>query len=280
MEIARSIEEMRIFRRGRNYGAQLGFVPTMGALHEGHLSLVRAARARDDVVVMSIFVNPTQFGPNEDFASYPRDEERDLERAEDAGVDVVFLPSVEEMYPHGATTSVSVGRLSTILEGADRPGHFDGVCTIVAKLFNIVSPTSAYFGQKDAQQVAVVKRMVADLRFQIEIVVCPTVREGDRLALSSRNTYLGAGEREHASALHDALEAGRDVFTSDGPDQAEKAMWELLVAHDLQPSYARVVDPDTFAPAIEQRRPALLVIAAHLGKTRLIDNLLIEGEDG
>lgn len=275
MDLVRSIAELReLLSKDRS----IGFIPTMGALHEGHLSLVELARARDDVVVVSIFVNPTQFGPTEDFANYPRDESRDLQLAEAAGVDVVFLPPVEEMYPSGATTRITVGPLATIVEGADRPGHFDGVCTIVAKLFHIVAPTRAYFGQKDAQQVAVIKKVVADLDFPVEIVVGSTVRESDGLALSSRNRYLSVDERRRASALHSALMAGRATLRTEGPEAAEKAMWELLVARDLQPSYARVVDPDTFAPVTDEG-PALLVIAAHLGKTRLIDNLFIEGED-
>ncbi|HEV3471718.1 MAG TPA: pantoate--beta-alanine ligase [Actinomycetota bacterium] len=275
MELARSIAHLRpLLPRDRS----IGLVPTMGALHDGHLSLVRLARERDDVLVMSIFVNPTQFGPTEDFASYPRDEKRDLELAEEAGVDVVFLPEVEEMYPQGATTHISVGTLSTVLEGADRPGHFDGVCTIVGKLFNIVAPTHAYFGQKDAQQVAVIKKMVMDLDFPIEIVVAPTVRERNGLALSSRNEYLTADERVRATAIYRALEAGRDALKAHGTEAAEKVMWELLVAHDVQPSYAHVIDPNTLAPAGEHG-PALLVIAARVGKTRLIDNLLIGQEE-
>lgn len=278
MDVARSIAAMRTFRSGNDYGEKIGLVPTMGALHEGHLSLVELARAREDVVVMSIFVNPTQFGPNEDLASYPRDEARDLALAEAAGVDVVFLPAVDDMYPPGDDTRISVGSLATILEGEDRSGHFDGVCTVVAKLFNIVYPHRAYFGQKDAQQVAVVKKMVADLAFPIEIVVGPTLREPDGLALSSRNAYLSSEERARANVIHTALQRGREVLRAEGPDAAEKAMWELLVASDLQPSYARAVDPDTFAPPTDGG-PALLAIAARLGRTRLIDNLLIPKEE-
>ena len=275
MDVAGSIAALR---NSLPADRSIGFVPTMGALHEGHLSLVELARARDDVVVMSIFVNPTQFGPNEDLASYPRDEARDLALAEAAGVNVVFLPAVEEMYPPGDDTRISVGSLATIVEGEDRPGHFDGVCTVVAKLFNIVHPHRAYFGQKDAQQVAVVKKMVADLAFPTEIVVGPTVREPDGLALSSRNAYLSPEERARANVIHTALQKGREVLRAEGSDAAEKAMWELLVASDLQPSYARVVDPDTFAPPSDGGH-ALLVIAARLGTTRLIDNLLIPKEE-
>lgn len=273
MEKARTIESMRKLRAEVARGLRLGFVPTMGALHEGHLSLIRTARAECDVVVVSIFVNPTQFGPNEDFASYPRSEEDDLAHAREAGADYCFLPSVEEMYPPGAASTVSVGELGAILEGADRPGHFDGVATVVAKLFNIVQPHRAYFGHKDAQQIAVVKQMVRDLYFDVDIVVGTTVRESDGLAMSSRNVYLSAEERARATSLHDALRAGAEAARSDGIDIAEKVMWELLVDRGVEPSYARAVDPETFRDP-DPSGPILLVIAARVGTTRLIDNLL------
>lgn len=258
----------------RERGETISFVPTMGALHEGHLSLVDAARRVGGYVVMSIFVNPLQFGPNEDLAAYPRDEDRDLKLAEGAGVDIVFLPTVSEMYPEGRSTTVSVGELGTVLEGVDRPGHFDGVATVVAKLFNLVRPDLAVFGQKDAQQVAVIKKMVKDLSYAIEIVVAPTVREPDGLALSSRNAYLSADDRPRASALYRALLAGANTIAEEGFEAAEKNMWELLVAEGLEPSYARVVDPETFGPPANGSH-VLLVIAARLGDTRLIDNMLI-----
>lgn len=275
MKVVRSRAELHgTLRAARVEGSRIGFVPTMGALHEGHLSLVEVAREVADVVVMSIFVNPLQFGPNEDLASYPRDEDRDLRLAEGAGVDLVFVPSVEEMFPDGRSTTVSVGDLGNILEGADRPGHFDGVATVVAKLFNLVSPDVAIFGQKDAQQVAVIKKMVKDLSYAMEIVVAPTVRESDGLALSSRNAYLSADDRPRASALHRALRAGSETIAEEGFEAAEKNMWELLVAEGLEPSYARVVDPKTFGPPAEGSH-VLLVIAARLGNTRLIDNMLV-----
>jgi pantoate--beta-alanine ligase len=278
MDVVRSARALRAALEDAHLSAvRIGFVPTMGALHDGHLSLVRAARARSRVVVMSIFVNPLQFGPREDLASYPRSESRDLELATRAGVDLVFIPSVEEMYPAGAATTISAGPLGEVLEGADRPGHFDGVATVVAKLFNLVEPDFTFFGQKDAQQVAVVRQLVRDLSYDVELVVCPTVREPDGLALSSRNAYLSPEDRERATALHRALELGLSVRADEGDEAAEKRMWDLLVAEGVQPSYARVVDPDTFGPA-RPGRSALVVVAAHLGATRLIDNLLADPE--
>lgn len=252
----------------------VGFVPTMGALHEGHLSLVKAARGRCDAVVVSVFVNPLQFGPREDFASYPRDEAADAELLAGAGVDLLFLPTVEEMYPPGRTTTVSVGELATLLEGADRPGHFDGVATVVAKLFNQVQPGVAYFGQKDAQQVAVIRKLVKDLSYGIEISVQPTVREADGLAMSSRNAYLSPEQRPKATALYRALLLGAETVPEEGFEAAEKKMWEHLVAEGLEPSYARAVDPHTFGPP-SPGTTVLLVIAARLGDTRLIDNMLV-----
>jgi pantoate--beta-alanine ligase len=260
----------------RSASKKIGFVPTMGALHAGHLSLVRAARATNDVVVVSIFVNPLQFGPRDDFAAYPRAEADDTALAETAGADVLFLPSVDEMYPAGRTTTVSAGPIGDVLEGADRPGHFDGVATVVAKLFNLVSPDRAYFGAKDAQQVAVIRRLARDLSFDIELVVGDTVREPDGLALSSRNAYLTAHERSRAPAIYRALRAGAEaVGRGEDIGAVEKNMWELLVSAGLQPSYAHAVDPETFGPPSDGG-PVLLVIAAHLGETRLIDNLLFE----
>jgi pantoate--beta-alanine ligase len=276
MQVVRSGADLRDAIDGhRRDGKRIGFVATMGAIHEGHLSLVTAASKHADIVVLSIFVNPLQFGPAEDLAAYPRDEGRDLDLAETAGVDVAFLPSVQEMYPDGQATTVDVGSLGALLEGVDRPGHFDGVATVVAKLFNMVRPDVAFFGQKDAQQVAVVRKLVRDLSFPIEIRVEPTVREPDGLALSSRNAYLTPGERFRATALHRALLEGAAALASGGPEQAEKNMWELLVTEGLEPSYAKAVDPVTFA-APEQGGPVLLVIAARLGSTRLIDNLVVE----
>lgn len=280
MNVVRTEAAVRSALRGaRAKSRRIGFVPTMGALHEGHLSLVRAARAASDVVVMSIFVNPLQFGEGEDFGIYPRDEAADLARARAEGVDVVFAPSLEEMYPEGRTTTVTVGHLGLTLEGEARPGHFDGVATVVAKLFNMVQPDSAFFGQKDAQQVAVVRRMVTDLSLPVEIVVCPTVREPDGLAMSSRNAYLTTEERTSAAALYRALRGGAGVLESHGdPERAAKEVWEVLSsAEGVIPEYAAAVDPDTFSLP-EPGRPVLLALAARVGPARLIDNLLVSAD--
>ena len=260
----------------RRKGLSIGFVPTMGALHEGHLSLVGAARSASDVVVLSIFVNPLQFGPKEDFGAYPRATKQDLAAADAAGVDLVFLPEVEEMYPHEPQVTVTVGGLGDVLEGASRPGHFDGVATVVTKLLNIVRPTSAYFGQKDAQQVAVIRALIRDLSLDVELVICPTVREPDGLAMSSRNAYLSPEQRERATILHRALQTGSAAYREAGdPTLTEKKMIEVLeAAPDVDIDYARAVNPDDFGPA-EPGEPVLLVVAAKLGRTRLIDNMLV-----
>lgn len=248
----------------------------MGALHEGHLSLIRSAKQGCDAVVTSIFVNPAQFGPHEDFDGYPRDEKGDLESAETEGVDVVFIPPVDEMYPEGAVTRVHVGELATIVEGAARTGHFDGVATVVARLFNLVGPDAALFGQKDAQQVAVVRRMTADLGFPIDVRSCPTVREDDGLALSTRNAYLSPAERATAPGLYRALTAATKRAGED-PRGAEAIMLESLhEAGIADVDYALAVDPHDFHPA-EPGSKALLVVAARIGSTRLIDNLPVNG---
>ena len=277
MRVASTAREMRAaLEDARREGQLIGFVPTMGALHEGHLSLIRAARERCEVVAISIFVNPLQFADNEDFDQYPRDDKRDLVIAADAEVDVVFLPDVAEMYPDGRSTTISVGRLASIAEGAARPGHFDGVATVVAKLFSIVLADLAFFGQKDAQQVAVVKKMVADLSLPTEIVACPTVREPDGLAMSSRNVHLSTAERSQALVLWRALQAGRQSLLETGePEAAEKVMSDLLTTADgVDMDYALCVDPDTFEAPVPGR-DRLLVVAARVGRTRLIDNLLV-----
>jgi pantoate--beta-alanine ligase len=271
-----------LLNEARAGGNRIGFVPTMGALHEGHLSLLRAARSSSDFVLMSIFVNPLQFGPSEDLSAYPRDEARDLDLAKREGVDAVFLPSVDEMYPPQRATTVTVGPpLGDVLEGEFRPGHFEGVCTVVAKLFGIVGPTTAFFGQKDAQQAAVIKRMTADLSLPVDISVCPIVREPDGLALSSRNAYLSLEHRRRATVLYESLRKGRDVLLQTGdPKAAEQTMWEVLSSEELaQVDYARVVDPDDFESA-RPGRPALLAVAARIGSARLIDNLLVERVGG
>ena len=265
-------------RAERARGNSVGLVPTMGALHEGHLSLVRRAREENDVVVVSIFVNPLQFGPGEDLEAYPRDEERDANLLDGAGADIVFLPPVEEVHPEDRATTVTVGGLGEVLEGAHRPGHFDGVCTVVAKLFNLVGPERAYFGQKDAQQVAVLRRMVEDLGFPLDLVVCPIVREPDGLALSSRNAYLSASERGRATVLYRALQAGRPLAEVGDYVAAEKKMLRVFrTEEDVEPDYAAAVDADTFGPPRLGGR-VLLAVAARVGPARLIDNIVIDEE--
>ncbi len=257
----------------------VGFVPTMGFLHEGHISLARRARAECASVVVSIFVNPTQFGPKEDLAAYPRDLPRDLALLESAGVDLVWTPTPEVMYPPGFQTWVAAEAITQPLEGGMRPGHFRGVTTVVAKLFNVVQPQKAYFGQKDAQQAAVIRRMTEDLNFPIEIVVCPTMREPDGLAMSSRNTYLNPEERRAATVLNRALSAAETVFAAGERDagRLRQVMSETLAAEPLaRPQYVSCADPETLAELNGPIERALLSMAVFMGKTRLIDNRVIE----
>ncbi len=265
-------------RSARRSGKRLGFVPTMGALHVGHLSLVRAARASSDVVTASIFVNPTQFGPNEDLAKYPRSFERDCEMFEREGVDVVFAPSVEEMYPAGGVTWVTVEELSNKLDGRSRPGHFRGVTTVVAKLFHIVEPDAAFFGQKDAAQVAIIRRMVRDLNLPVEIVVCPIVRDADGLAMSSRNAYLNPDERKRALVLHRSLMRVQELEAS-GEHDASKLIAagreEFNRDTAVRLDYFEIVNPETLDPVQDSSQGALVAVAAYVGSTRLIDNLLL-----
>jgi pantoate--beta-alanine ligase len=272
--ITRTIEETRgAIARARAAGKRIGFVPTMGFLHEGHLSLVRVAReAGADFIVVSIFVNPRQFGPNEDFERYPRDEKRDREMLERERVDLIFMPTVNVMYPKGATTSISVGAVAKPLEGERRPGHFEGVATVVMKLFAIVQPDLAVFGRKDAQQCAVIDRMVRDLDLPIRLVFGETLRESDGLAMSSRNSYLSAEERKLAPVLYRALRAGEEALLK-GRD-AETAMHDVAAGFDVD--YLALVDPLTFASPADLDRDLLLVGAIRIGKTRLIDNIRIE----
>ncbi len=270
--VVTTIEEYRRVRAAMT--GTVGAVPTMGYLHEGHLALVRRARAENDHVVVSIFVNPTQFGPNEDFARYPRDPDRDLALLRGEGVDVVFMPSVEEMYPEGFSTYVNVERLTDRLEGAHRPGHFRGVTTVVTKLFHILQPHRAYFGQKDAQQLIVIRRMTRDLAFPIDIVDVPTVREPDGLAMSSRNVYLSPDERRAATVLFRALERARELWNAGvrNGDQLREAMQRVIESEPLaRADYVSVADPETLEEldAIEDR--ALASLAVRLGSTRLID---------
>jgi len=265
-------------RAVRRAGKRLGFVPTLGALHEGHLSLVRAARASCDVVAASIFVNPTQFGPNEDLAKYPRPFDRDRELLEREGVVLLFAPSVEEMYPAGAVTWVTVEGLSDKLDGRSRPGHFRGVTTVVAKLFHVVEPDAAFFGQKDAAQVAIIRRMVRDLNLSVEIVVCPIVREPDGLAMSSRNTYLDPEQRKRALVLHRSLMRIQKL-TEAGEREAAKLVAagreEFAQVPSVRLDYLEIVHPDTLDPVKDISGGALAAVAAFVGNTRLIDNLLL-----
>jgi pantoate--beta-alanine ligase len=279
MKICRSIDEMRAASREvRREGKSLGLVPTMGALHDGHLSLVRAAKAQCDLVAASIFVNPLQFGPNEDLAKYPRTFDRDRELFMQQGVDFIFAPSVEEMYPPGAVTYVTVEGLSDKLCGRSRPGHFRGVTTVVSKLFNVVEPDRAFFGQKDAAQTTMIRRMVRDLNIPVQIVVCPIVREHDGLAMSSRNAYLDAQERKSALVINRSLRAVQERF-----DQGERKVRPLIEAGSQvfvqEPSvrldYFEIVDPETLDPVDDLSLPALVAVAAFVGKARLIDNIVL-----
>jgi pantoate--beta-alanine ligase len=250
----------------------------MGALHEGHLSLVREARAASDIVAASIFVNPTQFGPNEDLAKYPRSFERDREMLEREGVELLFAPSVEEIYPAGAVTWVTVEGLSEKLDGRSRPGHFRGVTTVVAKLFHAVEPDAAFFGQKDAAQVAIIRRMVRDLDLPVEIVACPIVREADGLAMSSRNAYLDSEQRKHALVLHRSL-LRVQALAKAGERNASKLLAagreEFARENSVRLDYFEVVDPETLDPVEQVSRGTLVAVAAYVGNTRLIDNFLL-----
>jgi pantoate--beta-alanine ligase len=277
-EVASSAELRAATDAARQRGVGVGFVPTMGALHAGHRALLARARAENRFVVASVFVNPLQFGPAEDLASYPRDREADLAVLAAEGTDLVFLPAEGEVWPAPPEVRLRVGALAERLEGLVRPGHLDGVATVVAKLLHLVGPSRAYFGQKDAQQLAVVRRMVDDLAFPNEIVACPTVREPDGLAVSSRNAYLSAPERRRATALYRALRAGRDVFLAGqhDPVAVEAAARDLLDDLDgVEPDYVALVDPATFDPVKQAEPGQVLATAARVGRTRLIDNVIL-----
>ena len=279
MKICYTAEDMREACRGaRSGGKRLGFVPTMGALHEGHLSLVRAARAGCDVVAASIFINPTQFGLNEDLAKYPRAFERDRELLEKEGAQLLFAPSVEEMYPASAVTWVTVEGLSDRLDGRSRPGHFRGVTTVVSKLLHVVEPDAAFFGQKDAAQVAIIRRMVCDLKFTVEIVACPIVREADGLAMSSRNAYLDPLQRKQALVLHRALMRVKECWKRGERDAARLATTgreEIARERSVRLDYLEIVDPDGLGAVEDVTGGALVAVAAFVGTTRLIDNILL-----
>jgi pantoate--beta-alanine ligase len=279
MKIINAISDMQsLVESLRKEGKKIGFVPTMGFLHEGHLSLMGRAREENTVVVVSIFVNPTQFGPQEDLDRYPRDAEGDRAKCEAAGVDILFMPGTKEMYPEKPSVFVTVEGISDVLEGAIRPGHFRGVATVVAKLFNIVKPHRAYFGQKDFQQCVVIKRMVAGLDLDVEIVVMPTVREADGLAMSSRNAYLSPEERRAATALFRALKAGEELIKSGvhEPEKVRQKMRAMLLSEKgIEIDYAEIVDPESLSPVETIKGGMVLLVAARLGRTRLIDNLLV-----
>jgi pantoate--beta-alanine ligase len=277
MQVVGTIFEIRALRQ--QLKGSVGFVPTMGYLHEGHLALVKRARIENSTVIVSIYVNPTQFGPREDFGAYPRDLDRDLELLRKEGADIVFVPSDDEMYPPEFSSWVDVEKVTERLEGASRPGHFRGVATVVAKLFNVVQPTKAYFGQKDAQQAAVIKRMAADLNMGIEIVVVPTVRESDGLAMSSRNIYLSSKERQAATILFKALTLARQLGRS-GEKDAEKIRRQMASLIQKEPlaqiAYISIADAETLEELNLLDRPAVASLAVRIGKTRLIDNMPLE----
>jgi pantoate--beta-alanine ligase len=277
MQVVGPIFEIRALRQ--QLSGTVGFVPTMGYLHEGHLALIKQARIENSAVIVSIYVNPTQFGPREDFGAYPRDLDRDLELLRGGGTDIVFVPSDDEMYPPEFSSWVDVEKVTERLEGASRPGHFRGVATVVAKLFNIVQPSKAYFGQKDAQQVIVIKRMVSDLNMGIEIIVVPTLRESDGLAMSSRNIYLSPRERQAATILFKALTLARQLREGGEKDAEEirRQMTSLIQKEPLaQIDYVSIADAETLEELDLLDRPALASLAVRIGRTRLIDNMALE----
>jgi len=280
MEIIRIPRIMQDTAKGYSLrGKSTGFVPTMGALHEGHLSLVRRARQENDISVVSIFVNPIQFGPSEDFQKYPRDIEGDAEKLRREGVNILFMPDIAAMYPKGFVTHVEVGEISEKLCGAFRPGHFRGVATVVAKLFNIVKPVRAYFGQKDFQQTVVISKMVKDLAMDIDVVTCPTIRERDGLAMSSRNAYLNEGHREASTVIYRCLREASDLIKSGIIDiqAVKRAMQEGLLRESAVSGidYAGIYDPETLNEPSEIKEAMLLAVAVRIGDTRLIDNIFI-----
>lgn len=280
LSISSAAEMTAVSKQARGSGKRLGLVPTMGALHEGHLSLVRAAGSQSDLVAVSIFVNPTQFGPNEDFSRYPRMLEKDSALLQAEKVDFLFCPSVEEMYPYGSASWVTVEGMSEKLDGRSRPGHFRGVTTVVSKLFNIVQPDAAFFGQKDAAQAAIIRKMARDLDFDVRIVVCPIVREKDGLAMSSRNAYLTPEQRKQATVLYRSLTRVHSLA-----DQGEKVSAKLIAAGKqvmaeepaVRLDYFEIVNWETLDPAADISRGALAAVAAYAGQTRLIDNIVLMG---
>lgn len=278
MQVLKTIAELRTWVAAKRDEKQtIGFVPTMGALHEGHLTLATAAKKENDVAIMSVFVNPTQFGPSEDFDAYPRDLARDVELASSVGVDAVFAPSVDDMYPYDGGIRLLAGRQATILCGASRPGHFDGVIQVVSKLFNLVQPTHAYFGQKDAQQVAIIQTMVRDFNFPVTLRIIPVVREEDGLAKSSRNIYLSEAERAEAPNIYAALQMARNIVveTSDAAAAVQAARNHIESTTNGRIDYIEVLSYPDLAEVNEQTTDVLIAAAVYIGTTRLIDNILV-----
>jgi pantoate--beta-alanine ligase len=281
MQLIKTIKEMQAWSRQTRAEARgIGFVPTMGALHDGHLSLVKRANDENDKTVVSIYVNPAQFGPHEDLERYPRDVDADLARLSSYEVDAVFLPSNEEMYPEGFSLSMDVGVQARVLCGMSRPGHFNGVALVVSKLFNTVMPYRAYFGQKDFQQTVIIRKLVRELNFDIEIIVCPVVRERDGLAMSSRNVYLDGNERKAAPVLYESLKLGQELIASGGMTEASSVKDEMrgMIASEPRAviDYVTIVDVHTLEEVTVIKPPLAICVAAKIGKTRLIDNLIVE----
>jgi len=281
MQLVKTIKEMQAWSRGEKAESKsIGFVPTMGALHDGHLSLVRQSNDGNDRTVVSIYVNPAQFGPHEDLDRYPRNVEADLAKLSPYEVDAVFLPDNKEMYPEGFSLSIDVGRQGALLCGASRPGHFNGVAVVVAKLFNIVAPHRAYFGQKDFQQTVIIKKLVRELNYDTDIIVCPIVREGDGLAMSSRNVYLNGKERKAALVLYESLKLGQELIDSGSMTEASSVQNEMsrLIASEPRAAleYVTIVDIRTLEEVTTIKLPLAICIAATIGHTRLIDNLIVE----
>jgi pantoate--beta-alanine ligase len=284
MHFIKTIEQMQaLSRKLRAQGKTIGLVPTMGALHKGHLSLVKRSKKENNATIISIFVNPAQFGPKEDFKKYPKDLKNDLKKLSGMRADAVFIPDSREMYPDGIRqtavrffASINVGPIGEILCGASRPGHFNGVATVVAKLFNIVMPDRAYFGQKDFQQTVIIKRLVKDLNFDIDIVVCPTLREADGLAMSSRNSYLSDKQRKAATVLYKALKHGQGLIRKDNAEKVRKEIRALIKSEPLvKIEYIEIVDPQTLEKIKKIKTPAVVCLAVKIGPTRLIDNAII-----
>lgn len=266
--------------RFRGEGKSIGFVPTMGALHEGHLSLVGRSKEDNDVTIVSVFVNPTQFGPDEDYQKYPRETEGDLEKLSTLDVETVFLPDNNEMYPEGFSISIDVGKIGQVLCGMSRPGHFNGVATVVAKLFNIVIPDRAYFGQKDLQQTLVIRKLVKELDFRVDVIICPVVRESDGLAMSSRNSYLNQAERKAAIVLYNALTLGYELILSEGMKDVTAVRNEMIKLIKSEPltriDYVEILNSEDLEATDKIQLPVAICLAAYIGNTRLIDNMIVE----